>query len=181
MLESHYAPRTRLIIIENSTEIPEDSRTGLISLSGPIPTKIAAAEILSPTGNLVDVDEAEWRHSLEVNLTSQFTLTKRVWSILENQGIGASLVYISSKNAFAPGAGFGPYSVAKAGLVQLAKIAALEGGKHGIRANVVNPDAIFSGSRLWSDEIRRERADAHELDMLDGPEPPEQIVEPLVR
>ncbi len=116
---------------------------------------------IAATGNLVDVDEAEWRHSLEVNLTSQFTLTKRVWSILENQGIGASLVYISSKNAFAPGAGFGPYSVAKAGLVQLAKIAALEGGKHGIRANVVNPDAIFSGSRLWSDEIRRERADAH--------------------
>ncbi len=54
MLESHYAPRTRLIIIENSTEIPKGTRTGLISLSGPIPTGITAAEILSPTGNLVE-------------------------------------------------------------------------------------------------------------------------------
>ena len=81
--------------------------------------------------------------------------------MLREQGIGGSLVYVASKNAFAPGAGFGPYSVAKAGLVQLAKIAALEGGAAGIRANVVNPDAIFAGSRLWSDELRRERAEAH--------------------
>ena len=96
-----------------------------------------------------------------MNLTSHFLLTKRVWPVLAEQGIGGSLVYVASKNAFAPGAGFGPYSVAKAGLVQLAKIAALEGGAAGIRANVVNPDAIFGGSRLWSDELRRERADAH--------------------
>jgi NAD(P)-dependent dehydrogenase (short-subunit alcohol dehydrogenase family) len=41
------------------------------------------------------------------------------------------------------------------------RIAALEGGPHGIRANAVNPDAIFAGSRLWSDEIRQQRADAH--------------------
>ena len=80
---------------------------------------------------------------------------------LREQGIGGSLVYVASKNAFAPGAGFGPYSVAKAGLVQLMRIAALEGGPLGIRANAVNPDAIFAGSKLWSDELRRERAEAH--------------------
>src|SRR5262249_48165991 len=45
--------------------------------------------------------------------------------------------------------------------VQLMRIAALEGGKEGIRANAVNPDAIFAGSRLWSDELRRQRAEAH--------------------
>ena len=81
--------------------------------------------------------------------------------MLDGQGIGGSLVYVASKNAFAPGAGFGAYSVAKAGLVQLARIAALEGGSIGVRANAVNPDAVFGGSRLWSDEVRRERAEAH--------------------
>ena len=75
--------------------------------------------------------------------------------LLKEQGIGGSLVYVASKNAFAPGAGSAPYSVAKAGLVQLMRIAALEGGPHGIRANAVNPDAIFAGSQLWSDELRR--------------------------
>src|SRR5262249_5464231 len=95
------------------------------------------------------------------NLTSHFLLTKRVWPVLREQGIGGSLVYVASKNAFAPGAGFGPYSVAKAGLVQLAKIAALEGGLIGVRSSAGNPDAVFQGSGLWSEEVRRERAAAH--------------------
>lgn len=116
------------------------------------------------TGALAELPEAEWQRSLDVNLTAQFRLTKRVLALMTDQGIGGSLVYVASKNAFAPGAGFGPYSVAKAGLVQLMRIAALEGGAHGIRANAVNPDAIFAGSKLWSEELRRERAEAHGVD-----------------
>ncbi len=116
------------------------------------------------TGALAELPEAEWRRSLETNLTAQFLLTKRVLGLMAEQAIGGSLVYVASKNAFAPGAGFGPYSVAKAGLVQLMRIAALEGGAQGIRANAVNPDAIFAGSKLWSDELRRERAEAHGVD-----------------
>jgi NAD(P)-dependent dehydrogenase (short-subunit alcohol dehydrogenase family) len=116
---------------------------------------------IAATGELGELSDDEWRRSIEVNLTSHFLLTKRVWPVFREQAIGGSLVYVASKNAFAPGAGFGPYSVAKAGLVQLAKIAALEGGPIGVRANAVNPDAIFTGSKLWSDEVRRERAEAH--------------------
>ena len=41
------------------------------------------------------------------------------------------------------------------------KIAALEGGSIGVRANAVSPDAIFGGSQLWSEEVRRERAEVH--------------------
>jgi NAD(P)-dependent dehydrogenase (short-subunit alcohol dehydrogenase family) len=116
---------------------------------------------VASTGMLGEVDEAEWRRSLEVNLTAHFNLTQRLWPVLREQGIGGSLVYIASKNAFAPGAGFGPYSVAKAGIVQLARIAAIEGGPLGVRANVVNPDAIFGDSRLFSAEVQRQRAEAH--------------------
>jgi rhamnulose-1-phosphate aldolase/alcohol dehydrogenase len=116
---------------------------------------------IASTGTLGELLEEDWRRSLEVNLTAHFLLTKRAWRVLAEQGIGGSLVYVASKNAFAPSAGFAPYSVAKAGLVQLAKIAALEGGGAGIRANVVNPDAVFGDSRLWSEELRRERAAAH--------------------
>jgi rhamnose utilization protein RhaD (predicted bifunctional aldolase and dehydrogenase)/NAD(P)-dependent dehydrogenase (short-subunit alcohol dehydrogenase family) len=116
---------------------------------------------IAATGELGELPDDEWRRSIEVNLTSHFLLTKRIWPVLREQGLGGSLVYVASKNAFAPGAGFGAYSVAKAGLVQLAKIAALEGGPIRVRANAVNPDAVFSGSKLWSAEVRRERAAAH--------------------
>src|SRR4051794_41731488 len=98
---------------------------------------------------------------MKKNHASHFLLTKRVWPVLREQGIGGSLVYVASKNAFAPGAGFGAYSVAKAGIVQLARIAAIEGGPIGVRSNVVNPDAIFGDSRLWSADVRRQRAAAH--------------------
>jgi NAD(P)-dependent dehydrogenase (short-subunit alcohol dehydrogenase family) len=46
-------------------------------------------------------------------------------------------------------------------MVHLMRIAALEGGRHGIRANAVNPDAVFDNSRLWDDGLREERAAAH--------------------
>jgi NAD(P)-dependent dehydrogenase (short-subunit alcohol dehydrogenase family) len=94
-------------------------------------------------------------------------MTKEVMGVLERQGLGGSLVYVASKNAFGPGAGFGAYSAAKAAQVQLARIAALEGGPNGIRANVVNPDAVFQESGLWSEEVRRERAAAHGVPVED--------------
>jgi NAD(P)-dependent dehydrogenase (short-subunit alcohol dehydrogenase family) len=77
------------------------------------------------------------------------------------QAMGGSLVYIASKNAFAPGAGFGGYSVSKAGMIQLMRIAALEGGAAGIRANALNPDAVFDNSKLWEGGIREQRAKEH--------------------
>jgi rhamnulose-1-phosphate aldolase/alcohol dehydrogenase len=113
------------------------------------------------TGNLDDLTLDQWESGLRINLTSGFLLTRAALRVLKEQGIGGSLVYIASKNAFGPGAGFGAYSVSKAGMVQLMRIAALEGGKHGVRANAINPDAVFDHSRLWDDGLREERAAAH--------------------
>jgi NAD(P)-dependent dehydrogenase (short-subunit alcohol dehydrogenase family) len=96
-----------------------------------------------------------------VNATAHFLLTRRVWNVLAAQGLGGSLVYVASKNAFAPGAGFGAYSAAKAAEVQVARLAALEGGAIGVRANAVNPDAVFDGTHLWSAKLRRQRAAEH--------------------
>ncbi len=115
------------------------------------------------TGRLAQLTEAQWQRSMDVNATSHFLLTRRALDVLQRQGLGGSLVYVASKNAFAPGAEFGAYSVAKAAEVQLARVAALEGGSAGIRANVVNPDAVFEGSGLWSPAVRAQRAAAHSV------------------
>jgi len=88
-------------------------------------------------------------------------MTKATMAAFEKQNMGGSIVYVASKNAFAPGAGFGGYSVSKAGMLQLMRIAALEGGSLGIRANAVNPDAVFDNSKLWEGGIREQRASAH--------------------
>lgn len=111
--------------------------------------------------NLEELSVEKFRRGLDINLTSAFLMTKGAMQILRKQGLGGSIVYIASKNAFAPGAGFGGYSVTKAGMLQLMRIAAIEGGSVGIRANAINPDAVFDNSKLWEDGIREQRAAAH--------------------
>ena len=111
--------------------------------------------------NLEDLTEEKWSRGLRINLTSAFLLTRESMRGLRAQALGGSLVYVASKNAFAPGAGFGGYSVSKAGMLQLMRIAAIEGGSVGIRANAVNPDAVFDHSKLWAGGIREQRAAAH--------------------
>lgn len=127
---------------------------------GGIDIVVSNAGIGAP-GTIRDADPDSWTRSWAVNASAHVLLTRRAWPVFERQGLGGSIVYVSSKNAFAPGAGFGPYSVAKAAQLQLARVAAIEGGPIGVRANVVNPDAVFDGSKLWSDELRAARAAAH--------------------
>ncbi|HZS32182.1 MAG TPA: SDR family oxidoreductase, partial [Methylomirabilota bacterium] len=87
--------------------------------------------------------------------------------VLRAQGLGGSLVFVATKNVLAPGKDFAAYSASKAAEAQLAKVAALEGGPDGIRVNIVNPDAVFRDSGLWSEDIRRERARAQGIGVED--------------
>ncbi|HEV8614547.1 MAG TPA: bifunctional rhamnulose-1-phosphate aldolase/short-chain dehydrogenase [Methylomirabilota bacterium] len=102
----------------------------------------------------------DWERSFAVNATGHFLVAREAMRILIAQGLGGALVFVATKNVMSPGKDFGAYSAAKAAEAQLAKVLALEGAPHGIRSNIVNPDAVFQDSRLWSEEIRRERAAA---------------------
>jgi NAD(P)-dependent dehydrogenase (short-subunit alcohol dehydrogenase family) len=103
---------------------------------------------------------ADWERSFAVNARGHFLVTREAFRLLKAQGLGGNLVFVATKNVMAPGKDFAAYSAAKAAEAQLAKVAAIEGGAHGIRANVVNPDAVFRDSGLWSEDVRRERARA---------------------
>jgi NAD(P)-dependent dehydrogenase (short-subunit alcohol dehydrogenase family) len=81
------------------------------------------------------------------------------------QGRGGFLLFNASKAAFNPGAGFGPYAIAKAALVALTKQYALEHGGDGIRSNAVNADRIRTG--LLPPEVVRARAAARGLEADD--------------
>jgi rhamnose utilization protein RhaD (predicted bifunctional aldolase and dehydrogenase)/NAD(P)-dependent dehydrogenase (short-subunit alcohol dehydrogenase family) len=107
------------------------------------------------------MDLKDWQRSLDVNATGHFLVARAALRVLKDQGIGGGLVFVASKNVLAPGKDFGAYSAAKAAETQLARVLAIEAGEHGIRVNIVNPDAVFQDSRLWSDAVREERARAH--------------------
>ena len=145
---------------QSSESVVEDTVKKTILHFGGLDGLVLNAGIGVP-GKLEELSLDTWRKGMEINLTSAFLLTKYGMRAMRTQGMGGSLVYIASKNAFAPGAGFGGYSVSKAGMIQLMRIAALEGGAAGIRANALNPDAVFDHSKLWAGGIREQRAKEH--------------------
>lgn len=101
---------------------------------------------------------ADWQRSIDVNATGHFLVAREALRMMKLQGAGGSLVFIATKNVTSPGKDFAAYSAAKSAEAQLAKVLALEAGPFGIRSNMVNPDAVFEGSGLWSDEVREQRA-----------------------
>jgi NAD(P)-dependent dehydrogenase (short-subunit alcohol dehydrogenase family) len=104
---------------------------------------------------------ADWSATMEVNATGYFLTMRAALRVMKAQGLGGSIVAIASRNATSPGKDFAAYSASKAAEVQLARVAAIEAAEYGVRVNAVNPDAVFEGSKLWSDEVRAQRARAH--------------------
>jgi rhamnose utilization protein RhaD (predicted bifunctional aldolase and dehydrogenase)/NAD(P)-dependent dehydrogenase (short-subunit alcohol dehydrogenase family) len=109
---------------------------------------------IAATGSLADLDEAEFRRVVEVNLHGTFLTLRAAARWLGGQRTGGQVVVISTKNVFEPGAEFGAYSASKTGAHQLARVAALELARDGIRVNLVSPDAVFAEgpiqSGLWA-------------------------------
>jgi NAD(P)-dependent dehydrogenase (short-subunit alcohol dehydrogenase family) len=126
---------------------------------------VANAGIFPPSSPLRDMDKTAWARALEVNLSAQQRLLEIAVPYLEH-GIDPAIVVIGSKNVAAPGPGAGAYSVSKAGLTQLARLAALELAPAGIRVNVVHPDAVFD-TGLWSDDLIARRAASYGLSVED--------------
>jgi len=98
------------------------------------------------------------RASLEINLLAHQWFAEATVAVMVAQGRGGFLVFNASKSAFNPGPGFGPYAIAKAGLVALMKQYAVEGGPLGIRSNAVNADRIRTN--LLDPEAIEQRARA---------------------
>jgi rhamnulose-1-phosphate aldolase/alcohol dehydrogenase len=113
-----------------------------------------------------DFDEitlAHWNQNLGILATGYFLVARAAFRRMKLQGRGGSIVFIGSKNALAASEKAAAYNTAKAAELHLARCIALDGAPHGIRANVVNPDAVLKGSRIWQGSWREERAAARGL------------------
>ena len=119
------------------------------------------------TGPLVGIDLEAFRRLERVNVEGSLLVLAEVGRHFARQNIGGDVILISTKNVFAPGAGFGAYSATKAAAHQLARIASLEFAPLNVRVNMVAPDAVFSGgahkSGLWA-EVGPGRMKARGLD-----------------
>jgi rhamnulose-1-phosphate aldolase/alcohol dehydrogenase len=104
-----------------------------------------------------------WRKNYDVLAEGYFLTARAAFPLMKASG-GGSIVFIGSKNGIAAATNASAYASAKAAANHLARCLALEGAPHGIRVNVVNPDAVIRGSRIWDGDWRKERAGAHGID-----------------
>ena len=133
---------------------------------GGVDIVVSNAGIAAP-GLIEDLSTDDWRRAMEVNATGHFLVARESVKLLREQNTGGSIIFIGTKNVLAPGREFGAYSASKAAEAQLARVLAIENGEHGIRVNIVNPDAVFRDSKLWSGDVRRQRASAHGVPVED--------------
>ncbi len=127
-----------------------------VSTFGGLDILISNAGTFPASCEIADMPEDRWERSLAVNLTAHQRLLTACAPFLR-RGIEPAVIMIASKNVPAPGPGAAAYSVAKAGQTQLARVAALEMAKFGVRVNVLHPNAVFD-TAIWTAEVLEKRA-----------------------
>jgi NAD(P)-dependent dehydrogenase (short-subunit alcohol dehydrogenase family) len=96
-----------------------------------------------------DLSQADWRRMLSVHLDGGFYLSQPAYRAMTTAGYGR-FVFISSSGGMFGQPLEAHYAAAKAGLVGLANVIAIEGAQHGILANTVLP---FGFSRMVTETV----------------------------
>lgn len=105
-----------------------------------------------------------WNKNMDILSTGYFLVSREAFKTFRVQGIGGSVVFIASKNGLAASPNASAYCTAKASEIHLARCLALEGAEAGIRVNVVNPDAVLRGSKIWEGDWLDQRASTYGTD-----------------
>ncbi len=85
---------------------------------------------------------AEWKKMLAIHLDGAFLTTKACVPHMKASGRGGSIIYMGSVHSKEASVLKSAYVTAKHGLIGLCKTVSKEGGKHGIRANVICPGFV---------------------------------------
>ena len=146
----------------------EESVTAAISFCA---VGFGGVDIVVPNAGIASsapLDETSlemWDRNMGILATGYFLVSREAFKILKAQGTGGSIVMVASKNALVASPNAAAYCTAKAAAVHLARSVALEGAPIGVRCNVVNPDAVLTGSSIWNGAWREERAAAYGMEV----------------
>jgi rhamnose utilization protein RhaD (predicted bifunctional aldolase and dehydrogenase)/NAD(P)-dependent dehydrogenase (short-subunit alcohol dehydrogenase family) len=135
--------------------------TQVITRYGGLDIVVCNAGIFKSGEQIADHTEQTWDQTMAINLTATQRFMTATIPYLK-LGVNPSLLVVGSRNYAAPGPGAAAYSVSKAGITQLARVAALELAADGIRVNVVHPDAVFD-TALWTEDALARSASRYGL------------------
>lgn len=126
------------------------------------------------TRDFADLTPDDWRRMLGVHLDGGFHVSRPAFRVMRAQG-GGRFVFVASSAGLFGQPQMAHYAAAKAGLLGLMHVIAIEGAEHGIRANAVLP---FGTSRMVTDTVAGREQIPEELAFLAAIRP--ELVVPLV-
>ena len=117
-----------------------DGVAAVVSAFGGVDVLVSNAgiQIVHP---LEEFSYAEWKKMLAIHLDGAFLTTRACLPHMYKSGSG-SVIYMGSVHSKEASVLKAPYVTAKHGLIGLAKVVAKEGGKKGVRANVICPGFV---------------------------------------
>jgi rhamnose utilization protein RhaD (predicted bifunctional aldolase and dehydrogenase)/NAD(P)-dependent dehydrogenase (short-subunit alcohol dehydrogenase family) len=134
----------------------------IVRAFGGVDMLVLNAGIFPSSQPLQDVAPDTWKQTMTVNVEAPLRILQLCHPLLRLASNGGRIVVIGSRNVPAPGPGAAAYSTSKAALNQVARVAALEWAKDGIRINSLHPDAVYD-TGLWTPELLTARAKAYNM------------------
>jgi NAD(P)-dependent dehydrogenase (short-subunit alcohol dehydrogenase family) len=150
----------------------EEAVAATVSRFGGVDVLVACAGV-APGGAVGDLDDEQWRITLDTNLSGPMMMSRAVLPVMLSRG-GGSIVLVSSTAGLAAAPSSVAYDVSKAGLIALARGLAVDYGASGIRANALVPGWVRTpmGDRSMDAlgaERRITRDQAYDLATTDVP------------
>jgi len=111
---------------------------------GKIDVLISNAGVLAPNGRIHNLTTEDWERSLRVNVLGSVNGIRAAVGVMRKQQSG-SIILTASVAGMTAWSHAAPYCATKAAVIQLAKVAAVEYARDGIRVNCVCPGTFRSG------------------------------------
>ncbi len=124
---------------------------------------------LAISKSLEETTTKDWDLLQNVLVKGQFLMAKNGTEIFKKQNLGGDIVNIASKNGLVAGPNNVAYGTAKAAQQHMTRLLAAELAADKIRVNVVNPDGVIVGSKIWEGEWAEGRAKANGITVEELP------------